>query len=500
MEIAQETVKAPTLEDIQNFSGKYPKQIWSLFMVEMWERFCFYGMRGILTIFMVGQFGMLDGEANSKYAAIQAFVYAFTFIGGIFADKILGFKKSLFFGGLIMILGNIIIAVSPKEFFYIGITLSIIGTGFFKPNISSMVGDLYKDNDSRRDAGFGLFYAGINIGALLGGALCVYLGKYVSWSSAFLAAAIVMIIGLITFWFTKKNLGPIGDSPLKNATPSSRRTKEIAVYVLSLITIPFILIMVQNTKYTDYFMYTIGPLAFIYFLYETIKLKDRKLQKKLFAAMVFIVFYIIFNAFFEQSGGSLSLFAEKNLSHRLLFFDIDPNIVNNSSNSFFVIVFSSIVGLAWLWMSKKKIEPNTVVKFGIGFLFLAGAFYLFYYTKFFANASGITSLNIFTLAYLVITFGELCLGPIGMSIITKLSPKKLTGMMMGLWFLASAYGQYAAGIFGKGMSVERKDATLMEKLIAYTDGYHQLAIYALGAGILLIIISPLVKKLMQEVK
>ncbi len=117
MEIAQETVKAPTLEDIQNFSGKYPKQIWSLFMVEMWERFCFYGMRGILTIFMVGQFGMLDGEANSKYAVIQAFVYAFTFIGGIFADKILGFKKSLFFGGIIMVIGNLIIAVSPKEFF-----------------------------------------------------------------------------------------------------------------------------------------------------------------------------------------------------------------------------------------------------------------------------------------------------------------------------------------------------------------------------------------------
>ncbi len=119
----------------------------------------------------------------------------------------------------------------------------------------------------------------------------------------------------------------------------------------------------------------------------------------------------------------LSLFAEKNLSHSLLFFNIDPNIVNNSSNSFFVIVFSSLVGLAWLWMSKKKIEPNTVVKFGIGFLFLAGAFYLFYYTRFFADANGITSLNVFTLAYMVITFGELCLGPIGMSIITKLSPK-----------------------------------------------------------------------------
>ena len=161
-----------TLEQIQNFEGKYPKQLWYLFLVEMWERFCFYGMRGVLTIFMADQLlglSLSDKEANLKYGAIQAFVYAFTFIGGIFADKILGFKKSLTFGALVMILGNLIIAFSPQQFFYFGIALSIIGTGFFRPNISSMVGDLYKEGDPRRDAGFGLFYSGINIGALLGG-------------------------------------------------------------------------------------------------------------------------------------------------------------------------------------------------------------------------------------------------------------------------------------------------------------------------------------------
>ena len=134
--------KQLTIEEIQNFKGKYPKQLWMLFLTEMWERFCFYGMRGILTIFMVGQLHFTDKESNLKYGAIQAFVYAFTFIGGIFADKVLGFKKSLFFGGTIMILGNILIAISPNELFYLGITLSIIGTGFFKPNISSMVGEL----------------------------------------------------------------------------------------------------------------------------------------------------------------------------------------------------------------------------------------------------------------------------------------------------------------------------------------------------------------------
>ncbi|MBL0014400.1 MAG: peptide MFS transporter [Flavobacterium sp.] len=494
-----------TLDQIQNFEGKYPKQLWYLFLVEMWERFCFYGMRGVLTIFMADQvlgLSLSDKEANLKYGAIQAFVYAFTFIGGIFADKILGFKKSLVFGGIVMIAGNLLIAFSPQEMFYLGITLSIIGTGFFKPNISSMVGELYKEGDSRRDAGFGLFYSGINIGALLGGAVCVYFGtsKDYGWSYSFLSAAVVMLIGLVTFMLTKKSLGPIGDSPLLELPKSKRTTKEIAVYVGSIISIPLIFMMIKNTDYTDYFMYTIGPVAIFYFLYETYKEKELKSQKKLIAAFIFIIFSIIFWAFFEQSGGSLALFAQNNLHQNLLFFEINPNIVNNTSNSLFVIIFSPILGLLWLAMAKRKLEPNTVIKFGLGFLFLAAAFYVFYYTKFFADAEGLTSLNIFTLAYLVITFGELCLSPIGLSIMTKLSPKRLSGMMMGMWFLASAYGQYAAGLLGAGMSSPDENASLVTKLQGYTDGYYQLAIYALISGAVLIIFTPLIKKLMQEVK
>ena len=489
-----------TLEQIQNFKGKYPKQLWTLFTVEMWERFCFYGMRGVLTFFMVDQLLLKDDVANLQYGAIQAFVYAFTFIGGIFADKILGFKKSLFFGGIVMILGNLLIAFAPKEMFYYGIAFSIIGTGFFKPNISSMVGELYHENDPRRDAGYGMFYAGINIGGLLGGALCIYLGKYYSWSACFLAAAVVMIIGLLTFLFTKKNLGPIGNSPLLNMDSGKRKMREIAVYVLSILSIPLIFIMVKNTHYTDYFMYTIGIVAVGYFISELLKLKEVSFQKKLIAAFAFIFFYFLFNAIYEQSGGSLSLFAKDNLDHNLLGFNMDPNVVNNSSNTFFVIILSPIIGLLWLWLAKKKLEPNTLIKFGIGFLFLSASFYIFYYTKFFANSEGITSLNGFAFAYFVTTIGELCLGPIGMSIITKLSPKKLFGMMMGLWFLASAFGQLAAGKLGAEISQSNTGNDLVSKLQSYTDGYYQLAIYSLAAGIILILISPLVKKLMQEVR
>jgi POT family proton-dependent oligopeptide transporter len=497
--------KQLTLEEIQNFEGKYPKQLWSLFLVEMWERFCFYGMRGVLTIFMADKIlglAFSDVDANLKYGAIQAFVYAFTFIGGIFADKILGYKKSLTFGAIVMIIGNILIAASPKEFFFLGISLSIIGTGFFKPNISSMVGDLYKEGDPRRDAGFGLFYSGINIGALLGGAICVYLGtsEQFGWNYAFLSAAIVMLIGLVTFLIIKKSLGPIGDSPLIDQEPKKRTMMEIAVYAGALLSIPLIHIMIKNTAYTDYFMYTVGPLAIIYFIYETFKAKEIKSQRKLIAAFILIIFSIIFWAFFEQSGGSLALFAKYNLNDSLLFFHINPNIINNTSNSLFVIVFSPLLGLVWLALAKRKIEPNTVIKFGLGFLFLAAAFWVFYYTRFFANVEGITSLNIFTLAYLVITFGELCLSPIGLSIITKLSPKNLGGMMMGMWFLASAYGQYAAGLLGAGMSSPDENASIMTKLQGFTDGYYQLAIYALIAGVVLIAISPLVRKLMHEVK
>jgi POT family proton-dependent oligopeptide transporter len=489
-----------TLEQIQNFKGKYPKQLWYLFFVEMWERFCFYGMRGVLTIFMVDQLFLKEDHANLQYGAIQAFVYAFTFIGGIFADKVLGFKKSLFFGAIVMILGNLLIAAAPHDLFYYGIAFSIIGTGFFKPNVSSMVGELYKEDDGRRDAGYGMFYAGINVGGLLGGALCVYLGKYYSWQLCFLSAAVVMFLGLITFLFTKKYLGPIGDSPLLDLEAGKRKFREFAVYSLSFLSIPLIYIMVKNTDYTDYFMYTIGIVAVLYFAYELYKLGDVKLQKKLFAAFLFVFFYLLFNAIYEQSGGSLSLFAKDNLDDKLLFFSIDPNIINNSSNTFFVVVLSPLIGLLWIWMGKRKIEPNTLIKFGIGFLFLAASFYIFYLTRFFADSKGIASLNVFTFAYLITTIGELCLGPIGMSIITKLSPKRLFGMMMGLWFLAAAFGQLFAGKLGAEISRSNTGGSLVSKLQSYTEGYYQLALYSLIAGVILIAISPLIKKLMQEVK
>ena len=567
-----------TLEEIQDFKGKYPKQLWYLFLSEMWERFAFYGMRGMLTIFMVEKLKLSDHDANLQYGATQAFVYALAFVGGLFADNILGFRKSTFWGGILMVIGSFTLACSPHDLFYIGISITIVGTGFFKPNISTMVGQLYKAGDPRQDAGFGLFYSGINIGALVGGALCIYVADYHGWSDpvwnkhswniAFSLAGIGMTLGLIIFIFTKRTLGPIGLSPLAgNVSSGKARIYEIMVYAGSLLVIPLILLLVSKSDYTDKFMYTIGPVALAYIIFEIFRcgdLNDKKrtggilytivllailgitaffglgtaaatvpfcvkaglslisvisvffgvwryfsdVQQKIVVALVFIIFSIFFWAFFEQAGGSLSLFARYNVHpvkiplHLVKWnftIPIDPNAVNNSSNSLFVIILSPFVGLLWLWLSKRKFEPKTVVKFGLGFLFVSLAFYVFYYTRFFEDFQGMTPLHMFTLAYLVITLGELCLSPISLSIMTKLSPKRLHGVMMGLLFLASAYGQYAAGIFGADMSNDSPTATLHDKLMAYTDGYKHLSIYALVAGVVLIIISPVLRKLMHEV-
>ena len=193
---------------------------------------------------------------------------------------------------------------------------------------------------------------------------------------------------------------------------NKRKLLEYATYLGSILIIPIIMIMVSNTVYTDYFMYVIGPASIIYLLYE-MRSFTLSQNKKLLAAVIFMLFSIIFWAFFEQSGGSLSAFAVSNLNNTMFGVELDPNGVNNSANSLFVIAFAAILGIVWLWMSKRKIEPNTIVKFGLAFLFLAGGFYVFYYTKFFADEFGKTSLGLFTFGWFIITFGELCLSPIG---------------------------------------------------------------------------------------
>lgn len=495
-----------TLDQIRNFKGTYPKQIWGLFFSEMWERFCFYAMRGMLTYFMVYHLFMDEKVAQLQYGATQAFVYAFTFIGGLLADKILGFRRSLLWGATLMIIGSLLLALNPHQYFFLGIAFNIVGTGFFKPNISSMVGQLYNEGDPRRDAGFLLFYSGINLGGFFGG-FVISIGKgtlfaeqipeSLRWNVAFGLAAVVMLISLINFIFTKNKLATIGLPP-KTENPKKNKINTYLVYAGTLLMIPLIILMVSNTKYTDYFMYCIGPFSLIYLLFEMTK-NTASENKKLIAALFFIIFSVFFWAIFEQAGGSLSLFAAKHLQDRLLGFSIDPNAVNNSINSLFVIIFAPIVGLFFIWLAKRRLEPNSIIKFGLSFLLLGLSFYVFYSVSFSSNALGKGSLNVFALGYFIVSFAELFLSPIGLSLMTKLSPYRLQGFMMGMWFLASAYGQYVAGLFGASISPE-KNAGSLQKMLIYTQGYKEFAIYAIVAGVVLILISPVIKKLMQGVK
>jgi len=485
---------------IRNFSGTYPKQIWYLFMVEMWERFCFYGMRGMLMVFMVTELGLGDGAANLQYGSIQSFVYAFTFLGGVLADRFLGFRKSLLWGSILMCIGGVLMGMDPVNNFYLGICFNIIGSGFFKPNISTMVGQLYHENDSRRDAGFSLFYAGINIGAFLGGTIMILVAKNVSWNAAFFLVAVAMCISLLVFLVTKRTFGSIGLSPLRRLPQAPRLTREALIYAVSLLAILPVWLMITDTQYTDRFMTIIGPLTLIYLVWE-MRTLSRAENLRLGAAMIFILFSVVFWAFFEQSGGSLSQFALYNLQGQdFLGLSMDANAVNNSANAFFVIVLAPVLGMLWVWLSARQAEPNSTLKFALAFGLIGLAFLAFYANRYFSNAQGLASLEIFVLAYLIVSVGELCLSPIGLSLMTKLSPLRMQGLIMGMWFLASAYGQYVAGLLGAGMSLsDDTNNSAHDKLMAYTDGYLQLGLYALAAAVLLAILNRPVKQMMQGI-
>lgn len=549
-----------TLEKIQDFKGKYPKQLWILFLVEMWERFTFYGMRALLTLYISHLILSVDyhqadasvielkkteysknGEvldeshpqyyietseqkyhddaeaiSNKRYGLIQAFIYAMAFVGGLFADKLFGFRKSIFWGGSLMAIGTFLMAVPGSFAFYAGVSILIVGNGFFKPNISTMVGALYKPGDARRDAGFSLFYSGINLGALLSGLTIAYIGTSYSWSLGFALAGVCMLLGLGLFVFTQRMLGPIGlpNEPEKLKRQVAGISYEWFLYFVTLLFIPLFFLVIYYpvdvdlsflfgnkdgkpylAELSDIIMMGAAALTLLYLVNE-IRRSVKAEANKLVAAMILILFSVLFWSFFEQGGGSLNFFANGNVESH----GYNMTSVNNSINSFWVVVFSPLIGLLWLAMNKRGKEPNTVVKFGLGFIFLGLGFYLFYFSKFYADAAGFTPLTVFCLAYLVVTIGELCLSPIGLSMVTQLSPKRLYGVMMGTWFLASAFGQYGAGIIGAAMAQSdntEENLTNVQKLGLYCSGYEMIAYVSVASGIVLILISPLLKKLMR---
>ncbi len=494
----------PTLEQIQDFKGKYPKQLYLLFFTEMWERFTFYGNRALLILFMVNYLKFDDAKGNIIYGVYQSLIYAMPVLGGMMADKFLGQRKSILWGGILLALGSFVMAIPVKESFFIGMGIMIVGNGYFKPNISTIVGSLYKDGDGRRDAGFSFFYMGINIGATLGGVLCGWVGQTISWHLGFGLAGIFMIIGLITFSLKQNVLGPIGLPPSKEklkAKSFAGISNEILIYLLSLSIIPLFILILNYYKIYSYIINPFGIAALIYVIYTASKL-GKEVFLKLMVAMVLIVFSSLFWSFYEQGGGSLQLFADRNVNMNFFGTHLSSAAVNNSITPIFVVLLTPFFVWLWIWLSKKKKEPSSVIKFSLALMQLGLGFYVYVFGAAFAK-NGIESLFIFSLGYFFMVTGELCLSPIGLSAITKLSPAKMVGMMMGMWFLASSYGQYLAGLIGSLMAIPTEAGTQLsasESLPVYTNIYGKIALVAALSGLLLLLLSPLLKKWMKGAK
>ncbi|MBA3674591.1 MAG: peptide MFS transporter [Chitinophagaceae bacterium] len=493
-----------TSADTDVITTKQPKQLYLLFFAEMWERFSFYGMKALLIAYMTSQLNYDDPKAYAILGSYAALVYTMPMFGGFMADRFIGYQRAIIFGGILMTIGHLVLALPNDWSFFYGMAFIICGNGFFKPNISSLVGTLYSKNDPRRDSGFSIFYMGINIGAALGGALCAYVGTEINWHYGFGLAGIFMLIGLIVFVIGKKSLGerglPPNDAALKKPVFGFIKT-EWLIYGGTLIVVPLVVTLFHQYEVMDYIMFGLGIISLIYVLSIAMKL-EREAKLKLFAALVMIIFSIVFWAVYEQNAGAMNLLAERNSKMTLLGMDLPELSVNNFLPPGWVIVLTLLVAPLWPWLNKRGKEPSTPLKFAISFIFLGIGFYVFYLGCLANESTGVIPLWPFVVGYMFIICGELCISPIGLSMVTKLSPVKIVSMMMGIWFFASAIGEFLAGKIGSLMSVpmeilDKNDPVL--SLPYYADVIQKIGIASVIIGIILMFTVPLLKKWMKDI-
>jgi proton-dependent oligopeptide transporter, POT family len=462
------TVDAPPIDltpytQDRRFFGQ-PRGLATLFFTEMWERFSFYGIRPLLVLFMTaalaqGGFGFDRTTASSIVGLYASSVYLSSLPGGWIADRWLGLQRSVWTGGLFIALGHISIGLSAffaRSAFFVGLVLIVIGTGLLKPNVSAIVGDLYPEGGARRDAGFSIFYTGINLGAFLAPLVTGFLGERVDWHWGFASAGIGMLFGLITFRsMAPKTLGPIGLMPNGTADEQAKvRNYSLALLgIIALVTILSIfgVIRINAVKVAENFAVVILTLALIYFAYLFFfagLTADEK--KRVVVIIVLFVFATIFWSAFEQAPTSLNLFARDFTDRRVFGWEM-PTTWLQAANSIFVIVLSPVFGVLWLALGKRKRNPSSPAKFSFGLFAAALAFWIMLVAANKVVAGGAaTRVSVWwlTISYLFQTFGELTLSPVGLSSMTKLAPKKFVGQMMGIWFMASALGNLIAGIVG----------------------------------------------------
>ena len=494
----------------------HPKGLFYLFFAELWERFSFYGMRALLTLYMVNvifeALATRDIAAAAVYASYGSLVYASTVIGGKISDSLLGFRKSIFLGGVLMALGHFVLAIENDMAFYLALGFIVVGNGFFKPNISTFVAALYKDNDPRKDSGFVIFYMGINIGGWVAPLLCGWLGAVYGWHYGFGLAGIGMLTGLAFFWqgiragvFHQEGLPP-SEEKLNQKVGLFSRGNWVAL--LAFLSAPLIAFMLSSYEAiaggTTFFgdknlvnllFQGIGIVVAVYLAYILLQATAEE-RKKLIVAIFITVFMTLFWGFHELSGSVITLFADRN---------VDLSLMNasqtNSLNSMFIIILSIPISLLFTYLGKRNLNPRTPYKFGIGLLLAGLSFYALKISGEAADANGLVPFAYLLVMYFLISIGELFMSPVGLSKITDLSPKRIVAFMMGIWFLSSSYAFQLVGFIGKQLAVESSDTQVsgLVSLPIYIDGFALISNYALGAGVLVLLMAPFLNKLMGDV-
>lgn len=478
----------------------HPRGLATLFFTEMWERFSYYGMRGILVLFMVDAqrgLGFSDRTAGAIYGMYTAFVYLLALPGGWVADRILGAKRAVFAGGVVIACGHFMLAVPSRTTFFLGLLLIVLGTGLLKPNVSAIVGDLYPEGGARRDAGFSIFYMGINLGAFLGPLVCGFLGENVSWHLGFGAAGVGMLFGLAQYKLGASHLEGAGEvsseakDPSRRALAISRLLAGLGVTLVVLLAlvllvrsgiIPFDLDLAAHA--TGVLISTVAVITFAgVIFFGGLDAAEKKRVGVIFALFVGAA---LFWSGFEQGGSSLTLFAERLTNRDILGWEM-PASWMASVNPLFIIMMAPVFGLIWATLGARS--PSIPVKFGIGLLLLAAGFAVMAWGAIGASETNLANPSWLVATYFLHTVGELCLSPVGLSSVTKLSPPRFTGQMMGLWFMGSALGNLMAGLVGG-----RFESLPLPEL------FGAIAATAAGAGLLFLLFSRLLHRMAGGVR
>ena len=494
----------------------HPRGLFYLFFAELWERFSFYGMRALLTLYMVEViFEALverDFATAVVYSSYGSLVYASTVIGGRISDKILGMRSSIFLGGILMALGHFVLAIENNVAFFLALSFIIVGNGFFKPNISTFVGALYPDGDTRKDSGFTIFYMGINIGGFVAPLLCAWLAVKYGYHYGFGLAGIGMLTGLLFFWsgikknvFGDKGMPPNPEVYEKKIFGIPQKTFVPIVAFLSAPVIAYLLSSYKSIANGESFLgdetvvgllFKIILVAVVAFMANIMIKATLDERKKLFMAVLITFFMTLFWGFHELSGSVITLFASRN---------VDLSLINagqtNALNSMFIIILAIPISLLWGYLSKRGLNPRTPYKFGLGLVLAGVSFYVLALSGGSANENGMVPMWYLLAMYFIISVGELFMSPVGLSKITDLSPKRIVAFMMGIWFLSSAFAFQIVGFIGKKLAIESTDANIggFDTLSGYTDGFSLIAQYSIGAGLIVLVFGPLMKKLMGNV-